>query len=80
MSDSSRTDRSRTLVHARAIGGVVVIVALLAAFLLQVARNGEVEPWLVLVVSVLGLAAGAAILGADAVRTGYRLLRGSGEE
>lgn len=68
--------RSGLLTKARAVVGAAVVVALLAAFLLQVARDGRVRPWLVLLVSVLGLAAGAAILGADAVRTAYALLRG----
>lgn len=70
------SERTGLLTKARAVVGAVVIVALLAAFLVQLVRDGRVQSWLVLLVSVLGLAAGAAILGTDAVRTAYALLRG----
>jgi phosphate/sulfate permease len=52
-----------------------IILAILIAFLYQLATGEEIQPWLVLLVSVLGLAAGAALLGEKAVRTGYELFR-----
>ncbi|MFC7140916.1 hypothetical protein ACFQMA_13915 [Halosimplex aquaticum] len=60
----------------RAVGGLLIIVAILVAFLYQLTARGETEGWLVVLVSLLGLAAGAAVLGSEAVRTGYRVLRG----
>jgi len=63
---------------ARVAVAFVIIAAILAAFLYRVATGGRVQPWLVALVSVLGLAAGAAVLGTDAVRTGYEVFRGLG--
>ena len=61
---------------AQVLVAFTIIAAILAAFLYRVATVGHVPPWLVLLVSVLGLAAGAAVLGSDAVRTGYAVVRG----
>lgn len=61
---------------ARVAVAAAIILAILAAFLYRVATAGHVQPWLVLLVSVLGLAAGAAVLGTDAVETGYAVLKG----
>lgn len=60
---------------ARVLVAFTIIGAILAAFLYRVATVGHVQPWLVGLVSVLGLAAGAAVLGSDAVRTGYEVFR-----
>ena len=61
---------------ARAVVAFTIIAAILAAFLYRVATSGRVQPWLVGLVSVLGLAAGAAVLGTDAMRMGYAVLEG----
>lgn len=61
---------------ARAAAGLLVIAAILVAFLYQLTTSGEVALWLMLLVSVLGLAAGAAVLGVDALRAGYAVLCG----
>jgi len=61
---------------ARVAVAFTIIVAILAAFLYRLATAGEVQPWLVMLVSILGLAAGAAVLGSDAIETGYAVLRG----
>lgn len=60
---------------ARALVAFTIIVAILAAFLYRIATAGHVQPWLVLLVSVLGLAAGAALLGGDAMAAAYEMLR-----
>jgi uncharacterized membrane protein YfcA len=52
-----------------------IIAAILAAFLYRIATEGHVQPWLVLLVSVLGLAAGAAVLGTDAFEASYEAYR-----
>jgi hypothetical protein len=61
---------------ARLAAAFTIIGAILAAFLHRVVTGGHVPPWLVLLVSVLGLAAGAAALGSDAVAAGYAVVRG----
>jgi phosphate/sulfate permease len=61
--------------RVRAATGMSIILAILIAFLYQLATGEEIQPWLVLLVSVLGLAAGTALLGEKAVRTGYELFR-----
>jgi hypothetical protein len=61
---------------ARMLVAFTIIVAILAAFLYRVATAGHVQPWLVLLVSVLGLAAGAAVLGSDAMAAGYEMVQG----
>lgn len=63
---------------ARVAVASAIIAAILAAFLYRVATAGHVQPWLVLLVSVLGLAAGAALLGSDAMAVGYAVLRDLG--
>lgn len=63
---------------ARVALAFTIIAAILAAFLYRIATEGHVQPWLVLLVSVLGLTAGAAVLGTDALEVGseaYRDLR-----
>lgn len=60
---------------ARVAVAFTVIAAILAAFLYRVAAADPVQPWLVLLVSLLGLAAAAAVLGSDAVRTASAALR-----
>lgn len=60
----------------RAAAGMLVILVIMTAFVYQLSSANRVQPWLVLLVSILGLAAGAAVLGTDAVRTGYAVLRG----
>lgn len=62
--------------RVRGAAGLLVILVIMAAFVFQLSTGDRVQPWLVLLVSVLGLAAGAAVLGADAVMTGYAVLRG----
>lgn len=60
---------------ARVALAFTIIAAILAAFLYRIATEGHVPPWLVLLVSVLGLAAGAAVLGTDALEVGYEAYR-----
>ena len=60
---------------ARVAVAFTVIAAILAAFLYRVAAADPVQPWLVALVTVLGLAAAAAVLGTDAVRTAFVGLR-----
>jgi hypothetical protein len=54
----------------------VIIATILAAFLHRIAAGDPVPPWLVGLVSLLGVAAAAAVLGGDAVRTAYAVVRG----
>lgn len=61
---------------ARVAVAFVIIAAILAAFLYRVTTGGPVRPWLVALVSLLGIAAAAAALGTDAVETGYEVMRG----
>jgi len=62
-------------VAARVGVATAIIAAILAAFLYRVATGGSVPAWLGLVVSVLGVAAAAAVLGPGAVRTAVAALR-----
>lgn len=62
--------------RVRAAAGLLVILVIMVAFVSQLSSPNRVQPWLVLLVSVLGLAAGAAVFGEDAIRTGYAVLRG----
>jgi fatty acid desaturase len=61
---------------ARMATAFTIIGAILVAFLYRVVSGGHVPPWLVLLVSVLGIAAGAVVLGSDAVEAGYEVVRG----
>lgn len=60
--------------RVRALTGTLVICVILAAFLVRFVGDGEVAPWLVFLVSVLGLAAGAAVLGDRAIETAAAVL------
>lgn len=62
--------------HVRATAGLLIISAILAAFIYQQLTDGRTQPWLVVLVSVLGLSAAAAILGTDAVETAAEVLKG----
>ena len=61
---------------ARVAVSFTIIAAILAAFHYRVATVGDVPPWLVGLVSVLGLGAGVAMLGSDAMTAGYEVFRG----
>lgn len=62
----------------RFVVGVLVIAVILAAFLHRMVSEETLQPWLVLLVSVLGLAAAAAVFGKDAVRLAAAIF-GDGE-
>ncbi len=71
MSSSHRRD-------VRFVVGVLVIAVILAAFLHRQVSGEPLQPWLVLLVSVLGLAAATAVFGKDAVRLAAAIF-GDGE-
>lgn len=61
---------------ARVVVGTAIIFAVLAAFLHRVVTGRGIEPWLIFLVSVLGIAAAAAILGPEAVRVANEVVGG----
>lgn len=52
----------------RLLVGVLVIVVIMAAFVHLLVEGEPQPPWLVLLVSVLALAAGGAVFGKDAIK------------
>lgn len=64
----------------RAITGFLIVIAILVAFLHQLVQEEAIPPWLVLLVSVLGLGAGATLLGRKAIQTGYEIFSGGSNE
>ena len=60
----------------RATAGLLIISAILVVFLYQQLAEGQIQSWLVVLVSVLGLTAAAAILGTDALETASKVLKG----
>lgn len=59
----------------RATFGALVVAGVLAGALARLASGESLPLWLVLLVSVLTLAAGASVFGADAIRLGTRIFR-----
>ena len=60
----------RHLPSVRATAGLLVIVAIHAGFLYRLAAGDPLQFWLAGLVTVLGLAAGAAIFGTEAMKVG----------
>lgn len=55
--------------------GSLVVAGVLAAAVARIATGQSLPLWLVVLVSVLTLAAGASVFGADAMRLGTRIFR-----
>ena len=61
---------SRARHRIRAVAGLLVITAILVAFLYRLAAGEPLQFWLAGLVTVLGLAAGASIFGTEAMKVG----------
>ncbi|MEF8773534.1 MAG: hypothetical protein V5A23_05560 [Halobacteriales archaeon] len=59
----------------RAAAGALVVAGVVAAAAFRLAAGHSLPFWLVLLVSVLSLAAGASVFGADAMRLGTAIFR-----
>lgn len=59
----------------RATAGLLVVASVLAVALVRLLRGHALPLWLVLLVSVLSLAAGASVFGTDAMRLGTAIFR-----